>query len=162
MPLPPAIATATYVRVDFGRQRRLLMGPLAALLKRYVRCVVDVNHVDLRVFAVGVGVGAPSLAVNNRPLTTRTYRARVVAGARGGCAARVRDRTGAGGGRRQRSLISRRLPLGSSLIAPLTFPTSRRAVSSFLSYVVHAFGVVARASHVDYMSTTSNPNNRGV
>jgi hypothetical protein len=42
------------------------MGLLATLPKRYVRCVVDVNDVDLRVFAVGAGVGGPSLAVNNQ------------------------------------------------------------------------------------------------
>jgi hypothetical protein len=87
--------------VDFWRQRRPRMGPFGVPPKRYVRCVVDVNDVDVRVLAVCVGCRRPSLAVRlSRQRQTAPVRWPELAE----CDAWPR-RTGADRGRRRRSLI---------------------------------------------------------
>ncbi len=122
------------------------MGLLGALPKRYVKCVVDANDVDLRVFAVRVGVGAPSHTVNNRAFTTRSGRVQH------GCPELAEGAPRCP--RRHRAW--RRVPAAiADLMAAACAPPSLRRdvfyvpagpVSSFLSYVVHALGLVARPS----------------
>jgi hypothetical protein len=117
--------SSPYVRVDFGRQRRLRMGLLAALPKRYVRCVVDVNDVDLRV-SRSASVSAPQRstpALSRRRQTAPACWRELAERATPACpcphrrlaesSAALADLTAAA--------------VAPSLIAPLTFPTSRRA-----------------------------------
>jgi hypothetical protein len=124
-PRTRATPLATYVRVDFGRQRRLRMGLLAALPKRYVRCVVDVNDVDLRV-SRSASVSAPQRstpALSRRRQTAPACWRELAERATPACpcphrrlaesSAALADLTAAA--------------VAPSLIAPLTFPTSRRA-----------------------------------
>jgi hypothetical protein len=101
------------------------MGLLAALPKRYVRCVVDVNDVDLRV-SRSASVSAPQRstpALSRRRQTAPACWRELAERATPACpcphrrlaelSAALADLTAAA--------------VAPSLIAPLTFPTSRRA-----------------------------------
>jgi hypothetical protein len=131
-------AGGDYVRSHFACPRRPRTGRLAVLPNRYVRSDIDVNDVEWRIVAIGVGASALRSATSSRPTDRRRARGRRGAcGAVAGGVPAQRDVDGCAGRRRGDPACF--LPL----IAPLTFPTSSRTVSSFLSYVVRAFGPAA-------------------
>ena len=149
----PAIALATYVQLDFRRERRERTASDAVHVAALSEVVTDVNDVTA-VYAVVCGSSAgerlcPDVArvpAQVRPTTMGQRVASVAAGARE---------------RRRASRGQQPTPGARSLNAPLTFPAPDLAHLCRFFRTSSARQPNRVIAHVDHMRTTSIPSNHG-